>query len=109
MLLTIFRTAFFYFVVIICMRMMGKRQVGELQPSELVVTFLISELASIPMQDLDRPAMNGVAAILMLVFLELVTSGVALKSRFFRRMLDGKSAVIIQGGIVDQKMMKKLC
>ncbi|MBQ7129393.1 MAG: DUF421 domain-containing protein, partial [Clostridia bacterium] len=93
---------------VLCMRIMGKRQVGELQPSELVITILISELASIPMQDLNRPVTNGVIAILVLVLLELIISALTLKSMFFRKVFEGKSAIIIKNGIIDQKMMKKL-
>ena len=108
MIMTVTRTAILYFVVIICMRIMGKRQVGELQPSELVITILISELASIPMQDLNRPVSSGVIAILVLVLLELIVSALTLKSDIFRKIFEGKSAVIIQNGVIDQKVMKKL-
>ncbi len=108
MLMSVIRTAVLYFVVVLCMRIMGKRQVGELQPSELVITILISELASIPMQDLNRPVTNGVIAILVLVLLELIISALTLKSMFFRKVFEGKSAIIIKNGIIDQKMMKKL-
>ena len=66
MLMSVVRTFVLYAVVILCMRLMGKRQVGDLQPSELVVTMMIAELASIPMQDLDRPVINGVIAIFVL-------------------------------------------
>ena len=79
MMMTVIRTAVLYLVVILCMRIMGKRQVGELQPSELVVTILISELASIPMQDLNRPVTNGIIAIFVLVLLELLLSALSLK------------------------------
>lgn len=108
MMMTVIRTAVLYFVVVLCMRIMGKRQVGELQPSELVVTILISELASIPMQDLSRPITNGVLAIFVLVFLELVLSLLTLKSELFRKIFEGKSAIIIKNGVIDQKMMKRL-
>ncbi|MGN0173356.1 MAG: DUF421 domain-containing protein [Acutalibacteraceae bacterium] len=108
MMMTVLRTAVLYLVVVLCMRIMGKRQVGELQPSELVVTILISELASIPMQDLDRPVTNGIIAIFVLVLLELILSAVTLKSMFFRKIFEGKSAIIIKNGVIDQKMMKKL-
>lgn len=108
MMMTVIRTAVLYLVVILCMRIMGKRQVGELQPSELVVTILISELASIPMQDLNRPVTNGIIAIFVLVLLELLLSALSLKSILFRKLFDGKSAIIIKNGVIDQKMMKKL-
>ena len=108
MLMSVVRTFVLYAVVILCMRLMGKRQVGDLQPSELVVTMMIAELASIPMQDLDRPVINGVIAIFVLTFIEIVLSVITLKSPFFRKILEGKSAIIIKDGVIDQKMMKKL-
>lgn len=108
MMMTVVRTAILYLSVVVCMRIMGKRQVGELQPSELVVTLLISELASIPMQDLSRPITNGVLAIFTLVLLELALSFLVLKSEIFRKIFEGKSAIIIKNGVIDQKMMKKL-
>ena len=108
MIFTVIRTIILYVVVVLCMRIMGKRQVGELQPSELVVTILISELASIPIQDLDRPITSGVIAIFALVVLELLLSMFTLKSLTFREIFEGKSAIVIKNGKVDQKMMKKL-
>ncbi len=108
MIVTIVRTAFFYLIVILCMRLMGKRQVGELQPSELVVTILISELASIPMQDLNRPVSNGLIAIFVLVILELILSALSLKFPPIRRLFAGKAAIVIANGEIDQKMMKRL-
>lgn len=108
MIMTVVRTAILYIAVVLCMRIMGKRQVGELQPSELVVTILISELASIPMQDLSRPITNGILAIFTLVLLELILSFLVLKSDLFRKIFEGKSAIIIKNGVIDQKMMKKL-
>lgn len=108
MLMSVLRTAVLYFVVVFCIRIMGKRQIGELQPSELVVTILISELAAIPMQDLNRPITNGVITILVLVLLEILLSTLTMKSMLFRKLFEGKSAIIIKNGKIDQKMMKKL-
>ncbi len=108
MLMSVVRTFVLYAIIILCMRLMGKRQVGDLQPSELVITMMFAELASIPMQDLDRPVLNGVIAILVLTFIEIVLSVITLKSPFFRKILEGKSAIIIKNGVIDQKMMKKL-
>ena len=105
---TVVRTAFLYIVVVLLIRLMGKRQVGELQPSELVVTILISELASIPMQDLSRPVSNGITAILVLVILELVLSVITLKIPPMRRLFSGKPAIVIADGKIDQQMMNRL-
>ena len=108
MIASVIRTVVLYLVVILCMRIMGKRQVGELQPSDLVVTILISELASVPIQDLNRPITSGVIAIFVLVLLELLLSTLTLKSMFVRKIFEGKASIVIKNGIIDQKMMKKL-
>ena len=108
MLVTIFRTVILYIAVVLCMRIMGKRQVGELQPAELVVTILISELASIPVQDLSRPVISGIVPVVVLVVLEILMSSLTLKIPPLRRAVSGKPAIVIRNGQIDQKMMKKL-
>lgn len=108
MVITLLRTFIFYIVIIIALRIMGKRQIGELQPGELVITILISECAAAPIQDLNRPVLNGIIAILCLVILEILLSVVTLKLPFARRMIDGQPAVIIKDGVIDQKSMRKL-
>ena len=87
---------------------MGKRQVGEMQPNELVVTLLISEIAAIPLQDTTQPILNGLVAIFVLVILEIMISVLSMKSRFMRKIMNGKSAVIIKNGVIDQQMMKSV-
>lgn len=108
MITTIIRTAVLYFFVIIGIRLMGKRQIGDMQPSELVITLLISEIAAIPLQDTDQPVMNGVVAIFMLVILEILISVLAMKSFFIRKMISGKSVVIIKNGEIDQDAMRRV-
>lgn len=108
MLTIIVRTLFSYTFVIIGIRLMGKRQIGDMQPGELVTTLLISEIAAIPLQDADQPILFGATAIFSLVALELVISLIAMKSFLFRKLLSGKSAVIIKNGRLDQTQMKKL-
>ncbi len=108
MLTTIIRTLIMYFIIITAIRLMGKRQIGDLQPSDLVVTILISEIAAIPIQDTEIPIIYGILATATLVILEVLTSFVAMKSLNFRRIIYGRSAVIIENGIIDQKMLKKL-
>lgn len=105
MISTVMRTAILYFVVTVAIRLMGKRQIGDMQPNELVVTLLISEIAAIPLQDSDQPVLLGVIAIFVLVFLEIVISVIAMKSFSVRKILNGKSVVIIKNGIIDQKAM----
>lgn len=108
MLTTVIRTLIMYFIIIAAIRLMGKRQIGDLQPSELVITILMSEIAAIPIQDTEIPIIYGILATGTLVILEVVTSFAAMKSIYFRRIIYGRSAVIIENGTIDQKMLKKL-
>ena len=105
---TVFRTVILYFVVTIAIRVMGKRQIGDLQTNELVVTLLISEIAAIPLQDTSQPVINGVIAIFMLVILEIIISVIAMKSIYIRKLISGKSVVVIKNGVLDQQAMKKV-
>ncbi len=102
------RTIILYSFVIFAVRIMGKRQIGELQPSEFVVTILISELAAIPMQDLGIPLSNGIIPILTLLACELLLSTIMLKSIKIRDLFSGRPSIIIQNGVIKQKEMKKL-
>lgn len=97
-----------YVFVSIGVRLMGKRQIGDMQPTELVVTLLISEIAAIPLQDLSQPVSVGLVAIFMLVFLEIIASVVIMKNLRLRRVLSGKSVVIIADGKINQKAMKSV-
>lgn len=102
------RTVLIYILIIAAMRIMGKRQLGELQPVELVVTLLISDLASVPMQDTGTPLLTGILPIFVLVALELLLSGVMLKSTKFSRLVSGNPIVLIKEGQVQQAALKKL-
>ena len=108
MLVTLSRAFILYVLIIICMRVMGKRQLGELQPTELVITILLSEIAAIPMQDNALPLGNSIVAVLLLVALEVINSVVVLKVPGMRSLLQGNSLVIIRDGVIDQKQMKRL-
>lgn len=108
MIITITRTIILYIFVTLGIRLMGKRQIGEMQPNELVVTLLISEIAAIPLQDTSQPILNGMVAIFMLVILEILISVISMKSLFMRKIMNGKSAVIIKNGVIDQQMMKSV-
>ncbi len=102
------RAVILYITVITCVRIMGKRQIGELQPSELVITILISEIAAIPMQDTDLPLINTIVPLLILVSLEIITSAISIKSQKFRNLMQGNSMIIIKNGVLDQKQIKRL-
>lgn len=106
MLIPFVRTLILYIFVIVAIRMMGKRQVGEMQPTELVITILVSAVASVPMQNLDIPLSYGVVPILTLISAEIFVSFIALKIPRFREMLTGKPVIIIVDGVIDQKALK---
>ncbi len=108
MISTVIRTAILYFVVTIAIRLMGKRQIGDMQPNELVITLLISEIAAIPLQDSNQPVLNGVSAISVLVVLEILISVCSLKFSVFRRFMNGKAVILIKDGVIDQKAMKNV-
>ena len=108
MITTIVRTVILYVFVTLGIRLMGKRQIGDMQPNELVITLLISEIAAIPLQDTSQPILNGITAIFMLVILEIVMSVLAMKSMCIRKFMSGKSVVIIKDGIVDQKALQSV-
>lgn len=108
MTVTLVRTAIMYVFVTIGIRLMGKRQIGDMQPNELVVTLLISEIAAIPLQDTTQPLLNGIVAIFTLVIIEIIISFFCLKFIRFRRLMNGKSIVIIKNGQVDEKAMRKV-
>lgn len=108
MAISLIRTLILYFLVTVALRLMGKRQIGELEPSELVVTILISELAAIPMQDVTVPLFAGVVPMFCLVSIEILTSFICLKSRKARRIFNGRSAVIIRHGKLERKKMYDL-
>lgn len=109
MLVSCLRTVFLYVVLIITIRIMGKKQVGELEPAELVVVFLLSELASIPMQDMNLPLMSSIVPIATLISLEILISVVTLKWRFARSLLQGRPAILINKGMLVEQEMRRQC
>lgn len=108
MTISVIRTIVLYVVVLIMMRIMGKRQISDLQTSELVVTLLISNIAVIPMQDTSLPLLSGVVPILLLVASEVILSWVMLKNSSFRSLICGKPQILIDNGTLDQNKMKVL-
>lgn len=108
MISTVLRTTILYMIVTLAIRLMGKRQIGDMQPNELVITLLISEIAAIPLQDSQQPISVGVIAISVLVFIEIVVSVLSMKSFFIRKLLNGKSVVIIKNGVIDQNAMRNV-
>jgi uncharacterized membrane protein YcaP (DUF421 family) len=102
------RTIILYVIVVTAVRVMGKRQIGELQPSELVVAILISELAAIPMQETGIPLPSGVIPILTLISCEIILSTITLLSTKARKLITGQPSILIMNGIIDQKEMRRL-
>lgn len=87
---------------------MGKRQLGELQPSELVITIMISELASIPIENKDMSILEGLIPVLTLVLLELLVSVLAIKSEIFRTLITGRPTIIVRNGKIEQRLLRRL-
>lgn len=107
MAVAMIRTAILYVLTVTAIRCMGKRQIGELEPTELVITLLISDLATLCMQDLETPLIYSVIPIATLVVLEVIFSFLTLKIPFFNRMLSGRYSVLIDDGRIDQREMRK--
>lgn len=108
MLITFFRSIILYILVIFSVRLMGKRQIGELQPSELVITILVSNIATLPLEDLNIPLITGIIPILSLVCFEVIMSWAALKSKSLRKVISGTPKIIIRDGVIDQQVLKDL-
>ncbi len=108
MLIIFFRTLILYFSIVISLRIMGKRQLGELQPSELVVAIMISDLASVPMQDIDIPLMSGIVPVLTLIMAEVLLSYISLKFKWARKVITGTPSVVIYNGKIIEQELRKL-
>ncbi|MDF2567596.1 MAG: putative rane protein [Oscillospiraceae bacterium] len=108
MLIVFIRSILLYILIIFGLRVMGKRQIGELQPSELVITILISNMATLPIEDINIPMLMGAVPILALVGFEILLSNISLRNKKFREFVSGNPVVIIRDGIIDQTQMKKL-
>lgn len=109
MILTIVtRSLIIYFIVLILLRIMGKRQIGEMQPFELVITLIIADLATIPMGETALPLLHGIIPLLTLAVLHYVLSFLARKSNFLRQAINGKPVIVIGPNGVDYKALKSL-
>lgn len=106
--LSFVRTIILYVSVITAMRIMGKRTIGEMHPTELVVSIMISDLATVPMQSKSTPLFDGIIPIFTLVILELIFAFLILKSRVIRRILVGHSCHVVKGGKLLEKEMTNL-
>ena len=107
MLITFFRAIFLYIIVLIVMRLMGKREIGQLQPFELAISIMIADLASIPMTETGVPISNGIIPILGLLVMHLIISIINMKSLKAREVICGKPTILIYRGKIDEKALKK--
>lgn len=107
MILSYFRTVVLYLMLIVCLRLMGKRQIGEMEPSEFVVTMLLANLAAIPMQDGGIPLFSGLVPILTVLGMELVLSWLVMRSVVFRKLLCGKPVILIENGKILQDNLRR--
>ena len=108
MMIAAIRTVLIYLLLILALRLSGKRQIGELQSIELVVTFLISDLAVIPIQDTGTPLLHALIPIAVLISLELIFSVLMMKSNPLSSLINGNPVVVIRSGTIDQDAMRKL-
>ncbi len=108
MLILLIRTAILYLLVVLSMRIMGKRQIGEMQPSELVVAIMISDLASVPMQAIDIPLVTGIIPVLTLLVGEVTMSFISLKSRTLRRYITGEPSIVVYKGHINEGELERL-
>ena len=102
------RSVILYLIVIFALRLMGKRQLGELQPGELVITILISNIATLPIENPALPLLPGILPILILVCLEVIMSFFAMKFKRLRKLVSGSPKIVIRDGVILQDTMLEL-
>ena len=108
LLIIAIRTIILYLLIIFALRLMGKKQLGELQPSELVTTILVSNIATLALEDTSLPMLMGIIPIIMIVCLDVIVSGIMMKSGTVRRIITGTPRIIITDGQIDQNEMRNL-
>ena len=108
MTIVLIRSVIIYLLVVGAVRIMGKRQIGELKPQELFITILISAVATIPLEDNAIPLSNSLLPILIFVSLEILQSLLSMKSLWFRNLIQGKPLFIIKDGVLQQQQLKSL-
>ncbi len=108
MLILLLRTILVYAFIILAVRLMGKRQISDMQASELVITLVISDIIAIPMQGVDQPLLSGFLPIMVLVSLEIIVSIIMLKSPKFRNIICGNPVIVIKNGKILEDQIKKL-
>lgn len=108
MCVILIRSLLLYILVIFAVRLMGKRQLGELQPSELVITILVSNIATLPIEDVNIPVIVGVTPILALVCFEVLVSWLDLKFPRLRKLISGSPKIVVRGGCIERDILREL-
>lgn len=108
MSIILIRSIILYIIVVSAVRLMGKRQLGELQPSELVITILVSNIATLPLEDTDIPLIIGITPILALVCYEVFVSWLIIRMPFFRKVIYGSPKIIISNGKINRSVLREL-
>lgn len=107
MLVSLIRSFFLYVILIVVIRLMGKRQLGQMEASEFVVTMLVADLAAVPMQDPGIPLLAGLVPILIVLFMELILSALSYYSITMRKLFCGKPVILMENGQILQENLKK--
>ena len=107
MLQVFWRTVLFYGVLILVIRLMGKRQIGQMEPSEFVVTMLVANLAAIPLEEMELPLHTGLVPIFTVLGLEILLSWLSLRSIVLRKLLCGKPVILVENGNILQNNLRK--
>ena len=107
MLITFIRAIILYIVVLVVMRLMGKREIGQHQPFELAIAIMIADLAAVPMSELGIPLTNGIIPILALLVIYMIISILNMKSIMFRKVISGQPSLLIYRGRIDEKVLIK--
>ncbi len=105
-MILIIRTFILYFLVMFSLRFMGKKQIGQMEPSELTVAIMISELATIPLSETAIPLLNGIVPVLILAAIEILVSILVIKSLNFRKLVTGKPVIIVEKGVLNEQVLR---
>ena len=107
MLVTYIRSIVLYIIVLVVTRLMGKREIGQLQPFEFVISIMLADLATIPMSEVGVPIFDGIIPIFSLLIMHLIITVLNLKSMNFRRIVCGKPAMLVEKGTVNEQVLEK--
>jgi uncharacterized membrane protein YcaP (DUF421 family) len=107
MFIVLIRTVILYLLIVVGIRLLGKRQIGELEPSELVLALIIADLASVPMQDNGIPLLSGIIPIVTLLAVSTILSVLTVRSIKFRALLCGRPSIVVENGVVQERELRK--